>query len=604
MKSINIIKHFGILFCILFLGIQLVCANQTFQNNLLRTDFYKTPLGEIKITLYTSKSYDDPIVVNKKSDFEYVVLIPEMSNAMTASPILNPVADIVSAVNFKTQQYEDNIKGYTKITIFTKKPAEIMAQTQTLESSEYSFSESDYEELLAQTTKKKTEQAKQKKETVKPIKKPKSTTVSKTTDKSAAKASKEMKPRTKKSVVVSKVQKVKSSKKSAKIKPVKKLTKTRQKPVVSYASSNLTTTQSEIPKIETPIVKTIETTPVLEENPTAAEEINLPEKIQATTPPVQKERRLHKYKRIIKNNLYTILGILFAIFFFLLIIARKIKRNATAGKKVFKSNLEEKPLNTTDFSEKINENMTWKEKFQTYVDVKNQTLKEDIQESKTTPPHEELDELFEPQQDLSEEASEKDIESEISPEEIIKDELRASTAKEAKEEQSEITQEVAEEEISDLDKISEVIETDNLPKFDEEVSLDELFGEEEGFITEENKERIKAATEETEEIKTKTYTSTEITEEVEAADEIVKSEFVIDEEKGFYLVDFEDETSLVGHIDDEIFVLKQFGKKVQGPIKARLDEKKNSTASYMTKVENFRGLVEVTPEKMNLLIEL
>jgi hypothetical protein len=87
-------------------------------------------------------------------------------------------------------------------------------------------------------------------------------------------------------------------------------------------------------------------------------------------------------------------------------------------------------------------------------------------------------------------------------------------------------------------------------------------------------------------------------------EEIVKSEFVIDAEKGFYLVDFEDASALVGHIEDEIFVLKRFKQRTNEKIQARLDETTPNSSNYMTRVGKFKGLVEVTPEKMNLLIEL
>jgi hypothetical protein len=127
--------------------------------------------------------------------------------------------------------------------------------------------------------------------------------------------------------------------------------------------------------------------------------------------------------------------------------------------------------------------------------------------------------------------------------------------------------------------------------------IDELFGEDEEYLTEPTEEMI-------DNIEELFYEQPEIVSNIEPQDEIVKSEFNIDDEKGFYLVDFEDTTALVGHIDEEIFVLKRFDKKINGPLQARLDERKENSTNYMTKVGSFRGLVEVTPQNMNLLIEL
>lgn len=81
---------------------------------------------------------------------------------------------------------------------------------------------------------------------------------------------------------------------------------------------------------------------------------------------------------------------------------------------------------------------------------------------------------------------------------------------------------------------------------------------------------------------------------------IIKSGFNIDENKGFYVVNLEGNSALVGRINDEIFVLKKFDRNVEKPIQVRHD----NANVYMVKAGGFKSLVEVNEEKMGVLIEL
>lgn len=81
---------------------------------------------------------------------------------------------------------------------------------------------------------------------------------------------------------------------------------------------------------------------------------------------------------------------------------------------------------------------------------------------------------------------------------------------------------------------------------------------------------------------------------------IVKSGFNIDANKGFYIVNLDGETALIGRIKDEIFVLKKFDSPIDKPIQVRQD----NNNVYMVKADGFRSLVEVDNDKMGVLIEL
>ena len=526
MKGIRINRFFYFVLCIILLGVQSIGASESFQNNLLKVDVNDNSLGEIKMTLYTNKLYNDSVVVNKKNDFEYVILLPETANSLTAKPSLNSTSNAVKYVNIKTQPYNNQVKGYTKITVLTTKPVRIIPQVQTFNNSNYQLSENDYNELIAQSVK---------------------NAITQTT--SAQKSSK--KSIQKQQWITS--EPIRSTQKNKSKLIVKEYTKKKTPILVQKTIQSKKIEQKPIPvkKVEPPATKTeIPTETIL--MPEKTPEIT-PEVMQSTAPtivePPIEEHQTNTYKKIIKDNFYTILGLISSFLISLLLVVKKLNRNHVEQKKVFTNHLDEKPLSFTDYTKNINEGMSWKEKFQAYVDtVDAQPLdKSSIPPAETPLPNQELDELF-IDESLLNNIEERDIEEIFDENETF--------------------------------KIEEPLESFMQDELDDNIleEYEEEFNDEQLEIKEDP--------------------------EIEEQDGFVKSEFVIDEEKGFYLVDFEDATSLVGHIEEEIFVLKRFDEKIKAPIQARLNEHKGNSVNYMTKVGNYRALVEVTPKNMNLLIEL
>ena len=81
---------------------------------------------------------------------------------------------------------------------------------------------------------------------------------------------------------------------------------------------------------------------------------------------------------------------------------------------------------------------------------------------------------------------------------------------------------------------------------------------------------------------------------------IVKSGYNIDNNKGFYVVNLDGKSALIGKVNDEVFVLKKFDTDVTNPVQVRHD----NANVYMVKAGDFKSLVEVTDQKMGVLIEL
>ncbi len=77
----------------------------------------------------------------------------------------------------------------------------------------------------------------------------------------------------------------------------------------------------------------------------------------------------------------------------------------------------------------------------------------------------------------------------------------------------------------------------------------------------------------------------------------------IDKNKGFYLITYDGEASLIGYIDDNIYILKRFESLSTKNMQTRLHEKEKNRANYLVRVDNYKALVETTETSMKVLIE-
>ena len=73
--------------------------------------------------------------------------------------------------------------------------------------------------------------------------------------------------------------------------------------------------------------------------------------------------------------------------------------------------------------------------------------------------------------------------------------------------------------------------------------------------------------------------------------------------KGFYLTKFEEQTFLIGYIDENVFVIRKFGAEEISSLQARLNEKRKSGDRYLVKAGSYKALVEVS-DTMKLILEM
>lgn len=81
---------------------------------------------------------------------------------------------------------------------------------------------------------------------------------------------------------------------------------------------------------------------------------------------------------------------------------------------------------------------------------------------------------------------------------------------------------------------------------------------------------------------------------------IVKSGYNIDSEKGFYLVNLDGVSAIVGRVKEDIFILKKFDHVIDKQLQVRQDY----GSVYIVKVGGYKCLVDVAKDKMGTLIEI
>ena len=123
----NFVIRYILIFSLFVFGTNALAATE-YSNELLKIDINQTSEDSVKVNIYTDKPYKDKIIVNKRPDNKYVILLPETANSVTTKPDISG-ASMLNNVEVKTQQYSSlPDKAYTKITIDGKKPLEIVPQ--------------------------------------------------------------------------------------------------------------------------------------------------------------------------------------------------------------------------------------------------------------------------------------------------------------------------------------------------------------------------------------------------------------------------------------------------------------------------------------------
>lgn len=668
-----VVKKSNIIGITLLLALATAPVSETFANagnNLVQLDLKRASNSSVNVTLFTSNGYNDNVMVRKKSDNKYVILIPKVQSSGYSASNLSGVRDLVSNVDVKT--VNDTNGGYTKVTLITTKPLDIKTNAQ--KSAPVTEEQKEYKTLIAQANAVKNNigrqevSAKYAPKTEVTVNKASTPAVAKNTnDKSVQKnvtsknASNNQKTDVKKQSNAPKIALTEvnpSDKKDRQtrraqlaelineVKQEKAATQAPDKSITSVAPSPETFAKNSSEQE----VKDISEMPKVEN-------VSIFSKI------------MHKAKKGLKP-----IGITLASLFGLMFVIRLIGAIASASKEVQASLAEQMEQNYTgNRSFKYNDitnndELSWQEKYRRYLDASAKPVPRANNKGtyafiKT--PAEPVKKLNKKRAALEKMVSEvaentvrkRDIEPEIveiqSEDDAIqntikfkafdrhKTSLETTNRTKAKSRFKKYENELPLREQKNVKLGGSALHTNprkfrggaldvadvdrNRIRFSDSnyimSSVDEFFSiidkehEAEKVVNEQTaaqtpvqpvaeKEQVPPVSKPQKKVsKPQTNPITQLRKETKASylnGLIVKSGYNIDNNKGFYIVNLEGKSALIGKVNDEVFVLKRFNSNVTSPIQVRQD----NANVYMVKAGGFKSLVEVNDKKMGVLIEL
>lgn len=621
-------------------------------NNLVQLDLKKASNNSVNVTLFTSNGYNDNVMVRKKSDNKYVILIPKVQSSGYSASSLNGVRDLVSNVDVKT--VSDTSGGYTKVTLITTKPLDIKTSTQ--KSAPVTAEQKEYKTLIAQANAVKNNIGKQEPPQHKVQKtevtvnkapaQPQKTQVQnkKAETKSVTAPKQEVKPKAQ--ALNIKLTDVNPEKKAAKDRQVRReqlsnwINEVKQEKQAQNANT-------QVPK--TDISSNVPTAPITAAEP--VKEISVLHKIKTKL-----SNGVHKAVRPLKYSVLAILGLIILSKLF-----RGVKNTAQAVQSSFVEQLEQNRMeaeNTGANSLADEEGISWQERYQRYLDKSAKPVRRANNQGNYAfikTPAEPVRKLNKKRQDLERMVQDvaaaklPDIEPEIveSEDSAISKTIkfkafdrRASLDMSSRDKiksrfkkyENELP--LHEQRNIELGKSAlhtnrrrlkdanlDVADVDKIPRIKYKPqeyimsSADELFS----IIDKENAERqakldmakaelaknnvVQAQAEEVKRPARQTNPIAQTRKETKDSylnGLIVKSGYNIDQNKGFYIVNLDGKSALIGKVNNEVFVLKKFDKNVTNPIQVRHD----NANVYMVKAGDFKSLVEVNTDKMGVLIEL
>ena len=628
-------------------------------NNLVQLDLKKSSNNSVNVTLFTSNGYNDNVMVRKKSDNKYVILIPKVQSSGYSASNLNGVRDLVSNVDVKT--VNDTNGGYTKVTLITTKPLDIKTSAQ--KSSPVTEEQKEYKTLIAQANavknnigKQETPQQKHAQKTEITVNKAAASVTQKanktTTQTNSAKQIEKQKnaPKIKLTEVNPQAKKEKQDRQIRRAQLAELIQEVKQEKIAGHIPDK--TVAPTVPA-SAPVVNNV---PVQE-----VKDIKEMPKVEQP----KKTSILSKIKHKAKKGLKPV-GITLASLFGLIFISRLIRAIAATTKEVKASFVEQLAQNhSSSESCKYNnitddDELSWQEKYKRYLDASAKPVPRAGNKGNYTfikTPAEPVKKLNRKRNDLEKMVTEiaKSHTNEIQPE-IVEVQNEDDAIQKA------IKFKAFDSHRATLDTTSRDKIRSRFKKYENELPLHEQKNVELGkSILHSNPRKLKGANLDVADVdknrikydpsdyimsSVDEYLSildkesekapqqvsieqTPVLPAVKAIDKteirpiaksqtnpitkqhsetkasylnglIVKSGYNIDNNKGFYIVNVDGKSALIGKVNDEVFVLKRFDSNVTNPIQVRHD----NANVYMVKAGGFKSLVEVTNDKMGVLIEL
>lgn len=580
-------------------------------NNLVQLDLKRSSTNSVDVTLVTSDNYNDNVLVRKKSDNKYVILVPKVQSSGFSASNLSGVKDLISDVDVKT--VDDTSGGYTKVTLITTKPLDI--KTRTVKSKPVTSDQREYNTLIAQ--------ANAIKNTVSEAPKLREQKTEVTVNK-APKQDTKVQPK-------QETKKIKTPKNDIKLSEItpetieKQRRKTNLKQLIDEVKSEkaLEKIPEKAPTEPMPVVN--ETIQDLKEMPSANESIfsSITHKIKSLG---------IKASNKTPSKLPRALGAITILLATIAIASKFFKRAVVSVQNIENSYSENIPDNSETNLESYenivnNDELSWKEKYQLYLDKSASPVSRGENKGNYS--------FIKVPSSKAIEAKRQELEKMVS--EISSDDFEIVEDNNLYSEDSAISKAIKFKafenttnslSISKRDRIKsrfkkyeveiplqeqKTIELDDSPLNSNPRSLKDANLQ----VSDVDKRRIKykpkdyimssvdeylniVDSEKTTKIPTVSTPVSKPSENSYLKGTIVKSGYKISPNKGFYIVNKNGKNSLIGKINDKITVLKNFDNNDAMSVQVRHDNEN----VYMVKAGDFKSLVEINNENMGVLIEL
>lgn len=654
-------KNNYILSTILLLGLTFAPLNMAFSadNNLVQLDLKKGSGNALDITFLTTENYGSSVIVRKKSDNKYVILMPKVLTAGYRSADLDSVRDLVSNIDVKS--INDGAAGYTKVTLITTKPLNIT--THVAKAAPLSDAQKQYKTLIAEAYSVKNNVNKGAPTQTKRLAE---VTVNKVPPQPAkAQQPAQSKPVTKTPLKQEqpKVTPVKTQDLAVDKKPENKIVQKVEKAAQNIELAKHTPNVPQVqPKSDVPTVAKIDEQPIqdIKDAPKDVKQdiqTNKTDKKHTLSLAASAKNKLKALKGKVQSKMpagiATTLGVVLIPILALILLLKIIHsslRNSMTLKKSFLERIAKKPRQK-DYEHIINnENLNWQEKYQLYMNQSRKSQSPNTENSRykfVTQTQKVADSIEEQRQRLErlvtpekqETSTNAPVQSEDvkvhSEDQVIGEQLKEASKIKAFEptlhqtkrnirykksrftrfatKEDYQTQPVEPQSTVELPKsplthasrqaadanlkVADVVKDDYVMS-----TLDEFFATPETDVAA-TLAQIKPSMKYAKPVEKVVNNPIEVQKSVMQEKPtfsglIVKTGCNIDEDRGFYIVNLDGTSALIGRIKDDVVVLKKFDDTSDKKLQVRHDKDN----IYMVKTEGFKSLIDAT--NMGVLVEL
>ena len=654
-------KNNYILSTILLLGLTFAPLNMAFSadNNLVQLDLKKGSGNALDITFLTTENYGSSVIVRKKSDNKYVILMPKVLTAGYRSADLDSVRDLVSNIDVKS--INDGAAGYTKVTLITTKPLNIT--THVAKAAPLSDAQKQYKTLIAEAYSVKNNVNKGAPTQTKRL-------AEVTVNKVPPQPAKAQQPAQSKPVAKTplkqeqpKVTPVKTQDLAVDKKPENKIVQKVEKAAQNIELAKHTPDVPQVqPKSDVPTVAKIDEQPIqdIKDAPKDVKQdiqTNKTDKKHTLSLAASAKNKLKALKGKVQSKMpagiATTLGVVLIPILALIILLKIIHsslRNSMTLKKSFLERIAKKPRQK-DYEHIINnENLNWQEKYQLYMNQSRKSQSPNTENSRykfVTQTQKVADSIEEQRQRLErlvtpekqETSTNAPVQSEDvkvhSEDQVIGEQLKEASKIKAFEptlhqtkrnirykksrftrfatKEDYQTQPVEPQSTVELPKsplthasrqaadanlkVADVVKDDYVMS-----TLDEFFATPETDVAA-TLAQIKPSMKYAKPVEKVVNNPIEVQKSVMQEKPtfsglIVKTGCNIDEDRGFYIVNLDGTSALIGRIKDDVVVLKKFDDTSDKKLQVRHDKDN----IYMVKTEGFKSLIDAT--NMGVLVEL